>query len=445
MSVSGQKPARRSVSVTWVLALFSFLLVGFSAQVTAVTVSGLYTARVPVEGSSSRQLTQGYASGLSQVLVRVSGTRDVLAMDGVDALLSDAESLLLSYQVARSASGQSVLDMSFGAVGVNRALASIDAPVWGANRPLTLAWIAAEDRGARTLVTRSASGSELNASGRWQAAFDEAARKRGLPVALPPSGLASDRELLSDIWGQFIDRVKSASDDLDHDVLALVRVSRSGGQWRAGWVFDGMAMDAGEESVTAQSPEALAEAMINRWAEMYASRYAVAASEVGESPQVDIVLSGVTSLEDYAGANKVLEGLIPVVSVGAHRVRDEQLTLRVAFSGELDQLREYIALDPRFVPMESGVSAEPASTAGLATDQSGASATNTDAGPEGNETRAQEPGEQTASGVSGDGSVLTYQPVPVDEEEAREAFESLYQVLYYRWQPSSVIGSDGGE
>jgi len=35
--------------------------------------------------------------------------------------------------------------------------------------------------------------------------------------------------------------------------------------------------------------------------------------------------------------------------------------------------------------------------------------------------------------------------VPVDEEEAQEAFESLYQVLYYRWQPSSVIGSDGGE
>lgn len=91
-------------------------------------------------------------------------------------------------------------------------------------------------------------------------------------------------------------------------------------------VFDGMAMNTGEESVTAQTPEALAEAVINRWAELYASRYAVAASEVGDSPQVDIVLRGVTSLEDYARANKVLEGLTPVVRVGAHRVRDEQLT-----------------------------------------------------------------------------------------------------------------------
>lgn len=445
MSVSGQKPAHRSVSPAWFFALFAFLLVGFSAQATAVTVSGLYSAKVPVEGSSPGQLAQGYADGLSQVLVRVSGTRDVLAMEGVETLLSDAESLLLSYQVARDESGQSVLSMSFGAVGVNRALASIDAPVWGANRPLTLAWIAAEDRGSRTLVTRSDAGAAQENAASWRAAFDEAARKRGLPVALPPADFAADRELLSDIWGQFIGRVKSASEDLGHDVLALVRVSRTGGQWRAGWVFDGMAMDAGEESITAQTPEALAEAMINRWAELYASRYAVAASEVGDSPQVDIVLRGVTSLEDYAGANKVLEGLTPVVSVGAHRVRDEQLTLRVAFSGELDQLREYIALDPRFVPMEADVPADSPATAPIAGDQEASAGANTEESPESEEVQPAGPDEQTSAEASEATDLFTYQPVPVDEEEAREAFESLYQVLYYRWQPSSVIGSDGGE
>ena len=445
MSVSGQKPAHRSLSGAWVVALFTVLLSGFSAQASAVTVSGLYSAKVPVEGSSPGQLAQGYADGLSQVLVRVSGTRDVLAMEGVEALLSDAESLLLSYQVARGESGQSVLSMSFGAVGVNRALAAIDAPVWGANRPLTLAWIAAEDRGSRTLVTRPGAGSGQEDAGAWRAAFDEAARKRGLPVALPPSDFSSDRELLSDIWGQFIGRVKSASGNLDHDVLALVRVSRAGGQWRAGWVFDGMAMNAGEESVTADTPEALAEATINRWAELYASRYAVAASEVGDSPQVDIVLRGVTSLEDYAGANKVLEGLTPVVSVGAHRVRDEQLTLRVAFSGELDQLREYIALDPRFVPMEADVPAEPPVTARTAEDQVASSGPNSQEAPESEESQPAGPDQQTSAEASEETALFTYQPVPVDEEDAREAFESLYQVLYYRWQPSSVIGSDGGE
>jgi len=224
-----------------------------------------------------------------------------------------------------------------------------------------------------------------------------------------------------------------------------VRVSRAGGQWRAGWVFDGMAMNAGEESITAQTPEALAEAMINRWAELYASRYAVAASEVGDSPQVDIVLRGVTSLEDYARATKVLEGLTPVVSVGAHRVRDEQLTLRVAFSGELDQLREYIALDQRFVPIESDLPAEKSGADENTMGQVSSSSTSAESAPENEDAQPADPDQQTSAEEREEASLFTYQPVPVDEEEAREAFESLYQVLYYRWQPSSVIGSDGGE
>ncbi|AXS85082.1 DUF2066 domain-containing protein [Marinobacter sp. Arc7-DN-1] len=446
MSVSGQKPAHTSVSAAWVFVLFTFLLGGVSGPAAAVTVSGLYSARVPVGGSSPGQLAEGYSDGLSQVLVRVSGTRDVLSLEGVEALLSDAESLLLSYQVVRDDSGQSVLDMSFGAVGVNRALASVNAPVWGANRPLTLAWIAAEERGSRTLITDDTLGATLRVqetSGTWQAAFDAAARKRGLPVALPPASFTTDRELLSDIWGQFVGRVKAASGDLEHDVLALVRVSRSGEQWRAGWVFDGMSMNSGEESVTGPTPDALAEAMINRWAELYASRYAVDAAEVGESPQVDIVVRGVTSLEDYARVNQVLGGLTPVVSVGAHRVREDQLTLRVAFSGELDQLREYIALDPRFVSLGTENPSVPAEVPSVTSQPSAAPETET-----AQESATEQPagaGSPLSSGESESPSLFTYQPVPVDEEDARQAFESLYQVLYYRWQPSSVIGSDGGE
>jgi hypothetical protein len=132
------------------LGILGLFLAGLCAPASAVTVSGLYAADVPVASASADDLAEGYAAGLSKVFVRISGTRDVLSMDGVKPLLADAESLLLSYQVLRNESGESHLRMTFGAVGVNRALASVNAPVWGANRPLTLAWIAVEDR-ARAL------------------------------------------------------------------------------------------------------------------------------------------------------------------------------------------------------------------------------------------------------------------------------------------------------
>lgn len=421
----------------FVLAVFCALILAVPVPVSAVTVSGLYSVEVPVSGSGPGDLAQGYADGLARVFVRISGTREVLAMDGVQALLADAESLLLSYQVLRGETGDSRLSMAFGAVGVNQALASIGAPVWGANRPLTLAWVAVEDRGVRRLIMGSAgSGSGNDDGGVWAEAFARAAQERGLPVALPPNEFSGNRELLSDIWGQFTGRVREASQGLEHDVLAMVRVSRSGGQWRAGWVFEGAKLNSSEESVTAATREALAEALVNRWAELYANRYAVAAGEVGDLPQVDIVLRGVTSVADYGKSSQVLEGLTPVVNVGASRVRGEQLTLRVAFSGELDQLREYIALDSRFVPAE-GEPQGPSAPAQEVQNVTAGSAQAETAGPEVEPVPENQPDADKSKP-----SMFTYQPSPVDEEDAEQAFESLYQVLYYRWQPEPVIGND---
>ncbi|WP_417517639.1 DUF2066 domain-containing protein [Marinobacter sp.] len=440
MPVPDQIPVVKPMPAIWLAVFCALMLALMPAPAAAVTVSGLYSVEVPVSGSGQSDLAKGYADGLARVFVRISGTREVLALDGVQALLENAESLLLSYQLLRGANGNSQLSMTFGAVGVNRALASVDAPVWGANRPLTLAWVAVEDRGVRQLVTGNASGqADQGESGVWSSAFALAARERGLPVTLPPTEFSENRELLSDIWGQFTGRVRNASEGVEHDVLALVRVSRSGGQWRAGWVFEGASLNGSEESVSADTREALAEALVNRWAELYANRYAVAAGEVGDLPRVDIVLRGVTSVADYGNASKVLEGLTPVVNVGASRVKGEQLTLRVSFSGELDQLKEYIALDSRFVPVEG----EPQNARPTPAQASDASAKPAQAqAPSGQQEGAPEV-EKVADSSGQPG--FTYQPSPVDEEEAEQAFESLYQLLYYRWQPVPVIGNDGGQ
>lgn len=441
MSVKGQYLARVSrAAVRAAVLLLGFAFLGAPAQ--AVTVSGLYSVEVPVDGSSAAQLQQGYAEGLRRVLVRVSGSREVLARDGVQSVLSEAESLLLSYQFLRGEDGVNRLQMSFGAVGVNRALASIDAPVWGANRPLTLAWIAIEERGSRRLITQGAGADQ------WQAAFQRAASERGLPVVLPPERFQGDRELLSEIWGQFVGRVRSSAPDTSHDVMALVRVSQSGGQWRAGWVFDGMAMDGGEEVVTVPNPGALAQAVVDRWADRYAGRYAVAAGEVSELPQVDIVVQGIQSVADYGKVTQILEGFTPVRAVGASRVKGDQLTLRVTFSGELDQLKQYVALDPRFIALDSGsFVAEPepeAAAPDAGPENSGEATPDAEAAPE----TGVESATDSNAGVATEMSTTTGpgdEALPLDAEGAEQAFESLYQMLYYRWQPSPAIGNAGEE
>lgn len=402
--------------------------------VSAVTVPGLYSVEVPVETSQPEDLAKGYSEGLSRVFVRVSGSQDVLQKEGVQALLDDAESLLQSYQFLRSEEEGNRLQMAFGAVGVNRALASVDAPVWGANRPLTLAWIAVESGGSRDLLHRQ---DDPGTSSIWLDAFTRAAEDRGLPLALPPESFAGNRELMSDIWGQFTGNVRAASENLNHDLISLVRVSRSGGEWRAGWVFDGMGLEGPEQSLTAANPRELAAAVVGQWADSFAERYAVAGSDVGESPQVDIVLHGIEGLEAYGQANRVLKNLSPVVNAGATATRNSRVTIRVTFSGEIEQLKQYIALDPRLVPLSE------AEVSKLPSDES-------DAGSDQNESQeSAAPASFIMSPVnstSPDANPLfAYESLLAEEDEADKAFESLYQVLHYRWQPASVIQGESDE
>ena len=424
MPVSGHNVAR-VIQAAVRAAVLLLAMAFFPTAVQAVTVSGLYSVEVPVAGSSPAELQDGYVEGLRRVLVRISGSTDVLAREGVQEVLGKAESLLQAYQFLRGEDGQNRLQMTFGAVAVNQALASIEAPVWGANRPLTLVWAAVEDRGARRLLTQARVGED--AADDWRTELNRVARDRGLPIALPPASFQGDRRLLSEIWGQFTDRVRSAASDLPHDAMALVRIGRDGDQWRAGWVFDGMGLGGGEEAVTAASPEALVQALVDRWADRFARRYAVAAGDVGALPQVEIVLQGITGLVDYAEASRVLEGLTPVRSVGAARVRGDQLTLRATFTGELAQLKEYIALDPRFVPVTGEPVALPAAP---------------DAASETSPAVAG-PVSEGATGSTGDVEAFGYQALPAgDAEDAEQAFESLYQVLYYLWQTAPKTDDD---
>jgi len=427
----------QKIVLTVTLAVLSFI----AMPVAAVTVPGLYSVEVPVESSRPKDLAKGYSDGLSRVFVRVSGTRDVLSQEGVQALLNDAESLLQSYQYLRSEEKGNRLQMAFGAVGVNKALASVNAPVWGANRPLVLAWIAVQSGGSRTLLHKA---EDPPTPSPWRQAFMAAAADRGLPVSLPPAAFADRRELMSDIWGQFTSNVRAASEELSHDLISLVRVSRSGDEWRAGWVFDGMELGGAEQSVTASDPQALATAVIGEWADTFASRYAVDGSEVGESPQVDIVLHGIDGFEDYAGVNRALKNLSPVESADATHTENEKVTLRVTFSGEIEQLKRYIALDPRLIPLsEAELSRLPAEQE----DDKGA----TGASNPGGTGTAASSGTQIspvlsspATGPSSD-PFYAYDALPAGEEEAEQAFESLYQVLHYRWQPASVITGESNE
>lgn len=419
--------------------LMLILLAGLFTPVAAVTVDGLYSIQVPVAGSAPEDLKRGYADGLRLVLLRVSGERDIMNREGITSLMDEAQTLVQSYQFLRASggAGQDRLSMTFGAVGVNRALASLDAPVWGANRPLTLAWVAVEDRGERQLLSV---GSESR-NGTWNEAFSEAAVNRGLPLTLPPANRGSDRRLLSEVWGQFMGPVRDASENVDHDLLTVVKISRRGDQWQGAWRLEGNGFDTGEEIVNGSNPAQLADTIVGAWADMLADRYAVAAGDVEDATRVDIVVDGVGTLEDYASVQRTLAKMTPVVAANPVRVSRDKITVRVSFSGELSQLERYIELDGRFVQGQP----RPGDSGRPSTEEAAQTGVEINSGQAANPTVVDAAEAPATSEMGEDKQMFQYQPLGVEEDEsiAKQAFESLYQTLRYRWQGRGVVSAPG--
>ncbi|MDX1802391.1 MAG: hypothetical protein R3303_15775, partial [Marinobacter sp.] len=153
-----------------------------------------------------------------------------------------------------------------------------------------------------------------------------------------------------------------------------------------------------------------------------------------------------------------LEKMAPVANADPVRVTADQMTLKVEVNGEVSQLEQYVALEPRFVRVESeqttqnvtGSSAGDATTVQSAApgpaDNSGARAAEGQSAPAGNAPSKTDTTGQTDVGTGPSdaaGSGVRYRPYVNDNQPAEESFESLYPTLHYRWQGSGVIAPAG--
>jgi len=108
----------------------------------------------------------------------------------------------------------------------------------------------------------------------------------------------------------------------------------------------------------------------------------------------------------------------------------------------MEQLKQYIALDPRLVPLsEAEISRMPTGDEKQSGGQSQAQPIQR--APQGGIALAEQSTESAAASAN---PLFVYQPLLANnEEESEQAFESLYQVLHYRWQPASIVESEDGE
>ena len=293
----------------------------------------LYDAMVPVADQSPRLREPALRQALEIVMVRVSGMRDFASSTGAP-LLDRANALLQGYGYESGTAGLQ-LKARFDPRAIDRSLRELGLPVWGINRLSHQVWIAIRNDGQASAVL-DAGGAAARTS-----ALLAVANRRGIPLSFPDLD-GTDRQLakFGSIWDGDFTGIRGAARRYDPDVLVVVRVGREGDAWLSRFT---LLLEDGQEEQWSQRhgllEQSLAEGM-DELADRQARRFAV---QTGTQQEIQIVVTGIGSLEDYARAFDYLSRLNPVRAAFVEEVGAGQVRFRLRVEGDPQLLPRVIA------------------------------------------------------------------------------------------------------
>jgi len=309
----------------------------------AAVVQGLNSAEVSVADQSSRELSEASREALSQVLVKFTGSEEVLLNPVIRNVLGNARSHLQQYGYRTDEAGELLARFEFDASWVTDLVVDAGEPLWTANRPNVLIWLVVEQEGVRQFASLE-NHPEI---------FDDLVEEfeiRGVPVKFPLYDLLDSAALdVSQAWRLERPALEAASRryGLEH-VLAGRLVVLSSGEWVGDWSY---LNDTGriDRTVSALDARLYFRQGASMLAEAMAERFAVVPTR-GTDEDVLLYIDGVTSYADYAGIVTSLERLELMQHANVETIQGDRIALRLTTRANAGQLASQIELDARFQP-----------------------------------------------------------------------------------------------
>ncbi len=307
------------------------VLVLLAGSASAVEVSGLYTAEVPLDPKASNPRDAAYQLALYDVLLRVSGSE--LADDTalVESLFPDPSSYVTQFRPG----ADDTLVVSFDGEALTGALRAAGQTVWGSERPLTLVWLAVDwGEGEREILgvddplrdddeERSIDRNRL-----LRERLFALGERLGVPLLLPLLD-AEDMGQVSyaDIRGGFDEIVMTASERYDVDSVLIGVVDAEAiepNRWRYYFGPDRHNWRGEPEQV------------VPLVAGLLADEFAVQ----GNAPlrTVTLSVSGIQTVEAYGDLQQRLENVPIIERFAIDRVEGDRITYDVEVRGGASRL-----------------------------------------------------------------------------------------------------------
>ena len=335
----------------WCLGLvWAIQALWFVPVAQASEVEGLYQAKVPVISQTRDERLDIYPAALAQVVIKLSGDRNVPALPELSAFMKRANTLVQQFHYQELPPGNEalieegykrLLVVSFDGKAVSQALIESNVPLWGRTRPEVLLWLAIEDREARYLLAS-------NASMELESHLNDLAYQRGLTLILPLVDLEDQMQLeFADVWGDFRQTILQASQRYGVDAVLVGRLSRNKrGEWRNRWSLHYSADISTPSEFWQGEANTQAEALavgVNGATDLIAQRYAQIFT-AGAADAVVLKVKAVNDLAGYARAMEYLESLDIVTDVEVVKVMADEVLFKLAIRGDSYGLENAIML-----------------------------------------------------------------------------------------------------
>lgn len=324
---------------------YTFLLLSLLAfQLKAAVVDDLYVVELPVADQTSRLRIDTFKMAFADVLVKVSGSRELLTDPALQRSLRSGTRYVKAFRYERQELAEDAVEESQVNLRIEFAQKQIDSllrakgyPVWGRVRPSILIVMSKQLNRKYELVSEESSPELIQE-------MDELSKKHGLPTQFPLLDL-EDRSVLN-FKESALDNLEAINDlgfRYQSDVVftgELVGITGEG--WKGVWQsqFSGKLFQWEDRSSTKEA--VMAKAM-SHLAKILAQEYALGTVKENAS-SVLIEVADVLTLDEYLLVGRYFAGLAVVEKTQVKLLSSDRVSFNLELRNSPEELQRLIEL-----------------------------------------------------------------------------------------------------
>ncbi|MDF2413367.1 DUF2066 domain-containing protein [Aeromonas sp. 1HA1] len=313
------------------------LCCGLSFMVSAAQVTDLYQGKAPTSGD----MVAAQSQALGEVLVKVTGKRDILTQPAVVKALAAPGDYVQHYGY-QDVGPVKFLKADFDVAKVNALISQSKFALLGPARPQVAIWLVINEGERRLLPDQSSDG--------WAAALRAQSQAMGLPVSIPLMDLDDNMAVnATDVWGRFADPILKASQRYGAEMVVLGKLTPEGETWNIDWGLYGPKAGGEQAELTRGSGSGtqaeVAQGFADGLAAWLVQNYGARISGVASSQT--LVVEGLSGIDGMITVQKMLQGMASVTKVEIGQLEGDTVTFNLALQGDKAELIRGLQLESR--------------------------------------------------------------------------------------------------